>query len=358
MHSLYGVYTDNHNSPSHRRIHAIITLVEPLPGIFVEPGVLQPTSASKLLYVTPDNVKKCIITLDLKDAGKTQYIVDSNLELTHMHVRRPYDPPDQPLAALHRREFLPDKISFRGGDKIKVKNWLKPLKTFNTLCVSQCHSKRLDTKNFYFRAISPTAFEENGNTYVWDASIVGQLSVSISIIWNFCRLLFKSLQMFKASEPDAPIAWFQGSRKMVVDGVPTVLPAFLVLQPDAADMQDLTVVSFLILEHKARMSSKRTELTTGFMGLNDLMSEIKQDPTCFLGDESVETKVLKQVLSLVEDKISEPRPVDQDHPADQMELVVDRLIEFSGGRKRNCGIYLLLVRRACVLSDLVNHKGH
>lgn len=41
------------------------------------------------------------------------------------------------------------------------------------------------------------------------------------------------------------------------------------------------------------------------MGLNDLMSEIKQDPTCFLGDESVETKVLKQVLSLVEDKISE-----------------------------------------------------
>ncbi|KAF7437470.1 hypothetical protein PC9H_004311 [Pleurotus ostreatus] len=201
-----------------------LTLVEPLPGIFVEPGVLQPASTSKLLYLTPDNVKKCTITLDLKDPGQTQYIVDSNLELTHMHVRRPYDPPDQPLAALHRREFLSDTISFRGGDKIKVKNWLKPLKTVNTF---------------------PAAFEENGNTYVWDASIVGQLS------------------MFKASEPDAPIAWFQGSRKMVMDGVPTVLPAFLVLQPDAADMQDLTVVSFLILEQKARMSSKRTELTTG-----------------------------------------------------------------------------------------------
>ena len=41
------------------------------------------------------------------------------------------------------------------------------------------------------------------------------------------------------------------------------------------------------------------------MGLNDLMSEIKQDPTCFLGDEATETKVLKQVLQLVEDKISE-----------------------------------------------------
>ncbi len=42
-----------------------------------------------------------------------------------------------------------------------------------------------------------------------------------------------------------------------------------------------------------------------FMGLNDLMNEIKQDPGCYTGDETSETKVLNQVLSLVEDKISE-----------------------------------------------------
>jgi len=41
------------------------------------------------------------------------------------------------------------------------------------------------------------------------------------------------------------------------------------------------------------------------MGLNDLMSEIKQDPSSFSGDETVELKVLNMVLSLVEDKISE-----------------------------------------------------
>ena len=41
------------------------------------------------------------------------------------------------------------------------------------------------------------------------------------------------------------------------------------------------------------------------MGLNDLMNEIKQDPNSFIGDESVENKVLRQVLKLVEDKISE-----------------------------------------------------
>ena len=42
-----------------------------------------------------------------------------------------------------------------------------------------------------------------------------------------------------------------------------------------------------------------------FMGLNDLMTEIKQDPASFSGEEAIENKVLNQVLSLVEDKISE-----------------------------------------------------
>jgi hypothetical protein len=42
-----------------------------------------------------------------------------------------------------------------------------------------------------------------------------------------------------------------------------------------------------------------------YMGLSDLMKEIKLDPQAFLGDESVELKVLGQVLQLVEDKISE-----------------------------------------------------
>ncbi|KAJ3832369.1 armadillo-type protein [Lentinula raphanica] len=77
-----------------------------------------------------------------------------------------------------------------------------------------------------------------------------------------------------------------------------------------------------------------------FMGLNDLMNEIKQDPQCFLGDETVENKVLKQVLALVEDKISEVKnqavkclgQLIKIIRQVQMELVVDKLIEFSGGK--------------------------
>jgi cullin-associated NEDD8-dissociated protein 1 len=41
------------------------------------------------------------------------------------------------------------------------------------------------------------------------------------------------------------------------------------------------------------------------MGLNDLMTEIKQDASSFQGDEIIENKVLKQVMALVQDKISE-----------------------------------------------------
>ncbi|KAF8174733.1 armadillo-type protein [Pholiota molesta] len=50
---------------------------------------------------------------------------------------------------------------------------------------------------------------------------------------------------------------------------------------------------------------KGTNTSGRFMGLNDLMTEIRQDPNSFQGDESMENKVLGMVLSLVEDKISE-----------------------------------------------------
>ncbi|KAG2142690.1 armadillo-type protein [Suillus cothurnatus] len=77
-----------------------------------------------------------------------------------------------------------------------------------------------------------------------------------------------------------------------------------------------------------------------FMGLNDLMSEIKQDPASFIGDEPTETKVLKQVLSLVEDRISEVKnqavkclgQLIKIIRETQMELVVDSLINFSVGK--------------------------
>ncbi|KAI0063091.1 TIP120-domain-containing protein [Artomyces pyxidatus] len=74
-----------------------------------------------------------------------------------------------------------------------------------------------------------------------------------------------------------------------------------------------------------------------YMGLSDLMKEIKQDPQAFLGDENTELKVLKQVMALVEDKISEVKnqavkclgQLIKIIRESQMELVVDKLTEFS-----------------------------
>lgn len=59
--------------------------------------------------------------------------------------------------------------------------------------------------------------------------------------------------------------------------------------------------------HPRRVITKNKvfDIVYRFMGLNDLMTEIKQDPTSFQGDEPIENKVLSMVLSLVEDKISE-----------------------------------------------------
>jgi len=94
------------------------------------------------------------------------------------------------------------------------------------------------------------------------------------------------------------------------------------------------------------------------MGLNDLMNEIKQDPNNFLGDEATENKVLRQVMTLVEDKISEVKNqavkwyVPPNIPnlcslclntfslgqlikiirESQMDFVVDKLIDFSSNK--------------------------
>lgn len=99
-------------------------------------------------------------------------------------------------------------------------------------------------------------------------------------------------------------------------------------------------------------------LHLSFMGLNDLMNEIKQDSNNFLGDEATENKVLRQVMALVEDKISEVKnqAVKWCAPShifvsalpvlkifslgqlikiireSQMDFVVDKLIDFSSNK--------------------------
>ncbi|CCM03714.1 uncharacterized protein FIBRA_05860 [Fibroporia radiculosa] len=77
-----------------------------------------------------------------------------------------------------------------------------------------------------------------------------------------------------------------------------------------------------------------------YMGLSDLMAAVKDDPNTFLGDEPTENKVLRQVLQLVEDKISEVKnqavkcigQLVKIIRESQVENVIDRLIDFLSGK--------------------------
>ncbi|KAF8525252.1 armadillo-type protein [Hysterangium stoloniferum] len=78
-----------------------------------------------------------------------------------------------------------------------------------------------------------------------------------------------------------------------------------------------------------------------YMALNDLMSQVKSDPTSLTGDENVERKVLQHVLQLVQDKISEVKnqavkclgQLIKIIREAQINFVVDSLIDFSGSQE-------------------------
>jgi hypothetical protein len=57
--------------------------------------------------------------------------------------------------------------------------------------------------------------------------------------------------------------------------------------------------------HTIALDAHMLILPFRYMGLTDLMAEVKADSHNFSGDEATEMKVLKQVLALVQDKISE-----------------------------------------------------
>jgi hypothetical protein len=64
--------------------------------------------------------------------------------------------------------------------------------------------------------------------------------------------------MHMQSNLEEAVAWFTASRRIIVDRVPTIYAAHLTLQPEALEIQDLCIISFLILEQKSRLLSRRT----------------------------------------------------------------------------------------------------
>ncbi|KDR82277.1 hypothetical protein GALMADRAFT_207546 [Galerina marginata CBS 339.88] len=189
-----------------------VTLVDPT---FVD-------EPADVFVMQPDNTNAT--TLYRRGNSDILYNVKTDISGTKTTFSTPHDN-NAPLALLQRREIVSDKITFKGVETKKVKSWLK----------------YGGVASIHF----PATFEENGKGYIWKASIVGQLS------------------LYLASDPDTPIAWFERSKKRVVDGQVVVHKAFLALQPEALEIQDVTVLSFLILEQKNRMAQKAMDLSAG-----------------------------------------------------------------------------------------------
>ncbi|GLB44989.1 hypothetical protein LshimejAT787_1900670 [Lyophyllum shimeji] len=151
-------------------------------------------------------------TLSLRGFGPS-YTVDSDQGYTRTNIYRYGE--RMPLAVLETRGILPDKITFCGKERQRLRSWLK----YSTL------------------TLFPVTFEAHGNTYVWRSTADGKLSLHLSPL------------------VDSPIAWFTSSRTLTINDVPSTEPAYLTLRPAAIEIQDFVVISFLILEQKSRMST-------------------------------------------------------------------------------------------------------
>ncbi|KAL0945581.1 hypothetical protein HGRIS_014741 [Hohenbuehelia grisea] len=178
-------------------------------------------ASSTLLYFTPDNMKNSVISLGTAN-GKTMYIIESNPAVTRMTLRRGTD--STPFAIVQRREIIPDKLSLHGGEPFRVNKWFHYSGFFD---------------------VFPVSLEIQGSQFVWKSSMMGELS------------------LYSAFALNTPIAWYQCAQKRVIDGRPVITAAYLVLRPDATPIQDMVVLSFILLEHKSRMNRKADELVVG-----------------------------------------------------------------------------------------------
>lgn len=64
-------------------------------------------------------------------------------------------------------------------------------------------------------------------------------------------------QLYHEDDPVAPVAWFQTSRKQVIDGVPTFVRALLALQSEAHTILDGIIISLLVVEQGLRVTDDR-----------------------------------------------------------------------------------------------------
>ncbi|KAF8888295.1 hypothetical protein BD779DRAFT_1524597 [Infundibulicybe gibba] len=184
----------------------------------------QPVEGTILIF-SRDDMRQT--TLFPRDGGPL-YVVNSFKSFTRTTVRR-VEIEATPLAVIERRGVLPDRITFTGQERVHLKRWLKPMGGAPT------------------SPMFPVTFESEGESYIWDVSDT-------------------RIMLYSARAPNVPIAWFQPSEHSSVNGVTRIYAAYLALQPEALEIRDLVVISFLVLEQDYRECGRGTHARnfTGF----------------------------------------------------------------------------------------------
>jgi len=175
---------------------------------------LPPVTAHTVLDFDPDDMKQC--TISVRGTGKQVYQVASDEKLKTTTIFRAYE--STPLAVLERHDMQSDKITIIGRETLSVGKWLKS----------------------HLFSSFPVTLEEGGAKYTWNESGQGRLTLT------------------SESDPDRPIAWFQGTEQYLVDGASQVGSAYLALELEADQIRDVVVISMLVLPEKMRRSETKS----------------------------------------------------------------------------------------------------
>ncbi|KAF8888294.1 hypothetical protein BD779DRAFT_464062 [Infundibulicybe gibba] len=188
----------------------------------VEAPVYQSVTGTILVF-SRDDMRQTTI---FPPGGGPLYVVDSSKSFTRTTVRRVASD-ETPLAVIERRGMLPDRITFAGRRRIHLKRWLKTIRGVST------------------SPMFPITFECAGESYIWNASNL-------------------RIMLYSARAPNVPIAWFEPSKHGYVNGASTIYAAYLALQPEALEICDLAVISFLVLEQEYRVYGREKEIAESY----------------------------------------------------------------------------------------------
>lgn len=95
-------------------------------------------------------------------------------------------------------------------------------------------------------------FNNNGTRYFWKKNKIQQLNVSGFLIRRRIRTETPLKKLYNDNDTENPIATYERSKRRVIDGGLKSFPASLTLNDEATEIQDMIVISLLVIEGRIR----------------------------------------------------------------------------------------------------------